>query len=346
MTPCSAAWCPHTRGALPRSSSAASGFFFCGMIDDPDDQASDSVMKPNSALVHRTTSWPSRLRCVAHTDSAWSRSRAKSRLETASTELGTTPAKPSSSATIRRSVSKFTPASAPAPSGNREVALQHRIEALDVAGDHPEVGEQMVRQVHGLRTLQMRVARERPVQMPLGRLEDDESQLLQVADRLLCGATGEHRQVGDDLVVTRATRVDPAARRAGQLGHPAFDGHVDVLVVFPEGEGPRLQLPCDDVQRAEDLVPVGVVDDRLRREHPHMRPDCATSCGQRRRSKPSDVLSAWKAASWGSEKRDMRRRSLWRAEPMSFAARAAPLRRADRGSARPAWRGRSPAGTA
>ena len=32
--------------------------------------------------------------------------------------------------------------------------------------------------------------------------------------------------------------------------------------------------------------------------------DCATSCGHRRRSKDSDALSAWKAGSCGSEKRD------------------------------------------
>jgi hypothetical protein len=43
-------------------------------------------------------------------------------LETASIELGATLAKPSSRATSRRSVSKFTPASAPAPSGRSLVA--------------------------------------------------------------------------------------------------------------------------------------------------------------------------------------------------------------------------------
>ena len=36
------------RGAFARSSSAASGFFFCGMIDEPDDHASGSSKKPNS----------------------------------------------------------------------------------------------------------------------------------------------------------------------------------------------------------------------------------------------------------------------------------------------------------
>ena len=33
--------------------------------------------------------------------------------------------------------------------------------------------------------------------------------------------------------------------------------------------------------------------------------DCATSWGHSRRSKPSEVFSARKAGSWGSEKRDI-----------------------------------------
>ena len=47
---------PISRPALPRASSATSGFFFCGMIDDPVDQASSSVAKPNSTVHHRMTS--------------------------------------------------------------------------------------------------------------------------------------------------------------------------------------------------------------------------------------------------------------------------------------------------
>src|SRR5215213_10153122 len=41
-----------TRGAFARSSSAASGFFFCGMIEEPDAQASATSQKPNSSLDH------------------------------------------------------------------------------------------------------------------------------------------------------------------------------------------------------------------------------------------------------------------------------------------------------
>ena len=53
------------RGALARSSSAASGFFFCGMIEEPEAHASATSQKPNSSLDHSTSSAPSRERCVA-----------------------------------------------------------------------------------------------------------------------------------------------------------------------------------------------------------------------------------------------------------------------------------------
>src|SRR5207253_2745883 len=47
---------PTSRPALPRASSAMSGFFFCGMMLDPVDQESCSVTKPNSLVDHRITS--------------------------------------------------------------------------------------------------------------------------------------------------------------------------------------------------------------------------------------------------------------------------------------------------
>ena len=65
-----AARCPTIRGALPRSSSAASGFFFWGMIEEPELHSSGSSQKPNSLLDHSTSSAPRRERCVAHVAAA------------------------------------------------------------------------------------------------------------------------------------------------------------------------------------------------------------------------------------------------------------------------------------
>ena len=56
-----------TRGALARKSSAASGFFFCGMMLEPDEKSSAGSQKPNSSLGQSTSSAPSRERWAAHT---------------------------------------------------------------------------------------------------------------------------------------------------------------------------------------------------------------------------------------------------------------------------------------
>ena len=70
MTPWSPVRCATMRGAFARSSSAASGFFFCGMIDEPDAQASATSQKPNSSLDHSTSSAPRRERWVAQVAAA------------------------------------------------------------------------------------------------------------------------------------------------------------------------------------------------------------------------------------------------------------------------------------
>ena len=45
-----------SRPALPRASSATSGFFFCGMIEEPVEKASSRVTKENSLVAHVVTS--------------------------------------------------------------------------------------------------------------------------------------------------------------------------------------------------------------------------------------------------------------------------------------------------
>jgi hypothetical protein len=117
---------------LARSSSAASGFFFCGMIEEPDAHASETSQKPNSSLDHSTISAPSRDRCVAQVAAADRKSSTKSRLETASIEFGA-PTRSRARGEQPRSVSKFTPASAPAPSGRLGGRAEHELEAARVA---------------------------------------------------------------------------------------------------------------------------------------------------------------------------------------------------------------------
>ncbi len=88
-----------SRPAFPRASSAMSGFFFCGNIEDPVANASGSFMKPNSSLAHRTTSSPIRERCTWVSAAANSASATKSRSDTASSEFSNRCVNPSASAT-------------------------------------------------------------------------------------------------------------------------------------------------------------------------------------------------------------------------------------------------------
>ena len=106
------------RPVLARASSAASGLRFCGMIEEPVVKASDRRTKPNGAEHHITISSASRERWTAQIEAAARNSRAKSRSETASSELALARSKPRAAAVIARSIGNEVPASAAEPSGH------------------------------------------------------------------------------------------------------------------------------------------------------------------------------------------------------------------------------------
>jgi hypothetical protein len=108
---------PLIRPAFARTSSAASGFFFCGMIEDPVENRSLNRTNRNCAELQITISSASRLRCTAAIAAAPRNSSAKSRSLTASSEFAMGRSNPSAAAVISRSMGKLVPASAAAPSG-------------------------------------------------------------------------------------------------------------------------------------------------------------------------------------------------------------------------------------
>ena len=81
------AWSPISRPALPRVSSATSGFFFCGMIELPVEYASSRVTKPNSLVAQRMTSSAMRDRSTASIAVTNENSATTSRLAVASIEF-------------------------------------------------------------------------------------------------------------------------------------------------------------------------------------------------------------------------------------------------------------------
>ncbi|MNZ92051.1 hypothetical protein D3C78_1110600 [compost metagenome] len=88
---------------MPRASSGTSGFFFCGMIDEPVVKRSAILMKPKFWLIHRISSSEKRLMCTMHSEAAALNSMAKSRSLTASRLFWHTPSMPSTRATRSRS---------------------------------------------------------------------------------------------------------------------------------------------------------------------------------------------------------------------------------------------------
>lgn len=88
------------RPDLPRASSAMSGFFFCGMIDEPVEKASCSVTKENSFVFQMMISSAIRDRLIPIIAVTKANSATKSREAVPSMELPTEPrSKPRSAAT-------------------------------------------------------------------------------------------------------------------------------------------------------------------------------------------------------------------------------------------------------
>jgi hypothetical protein len=109
------------------------------------------------------------------------------------------------------------PASAAAPSGSRLVRAWHLAHPLGVAREHLDVGEQVVRERHRLRDLQVGEAGQDRLGVLLGELDEGALQLGE--ERADAGDLVAQPQahVGRDLVVARAPGVQALAGVAGEL---------------------------------------------------------------------------------------------------------------------------------
>ena len=217
------------RPVLARTSSAASGLRFCGMIEEPVVNWSDSATRPTSGEHQITISSAKRDRCTAVIAAADSASSTKSRSETASSEfaIGSLEAE-----RLRGHVAIDRESGAGERRGaeRRLVRPLARIrEPATVARSHLHIGQQVVAEGHRLGDLQMGKARHHGSGM-LQRL---------LRERALISAQGlvdgidrfpdPKPEIGRDLIVARARSVQPPRRRADQLGEPALHVHMDVF---------------------------------------------------------------------------------------------------------------------
>ena len=78
---------PKIRPIFALTNSAASGFFFWGIIEEPVENLSDNSINLNCAEDHITSSSANRLKCIAQIEEEAKNSKAKSRSLTASREF-------------------------------------------------------------------------------------------------------------------------------------------------------------------------------------------------------------------------------------------------------------------
>ena len=163
---------PIRRPALPRASSAMSGFFFCGSIDEPVLYASARRRNPNSSRrpQHDLLAEPREVHLTQRRDEQrlGDEVAVRHRVERVVEARGRTRA---SVATLSGSSGRLEPASAPAPSGDTSARAKRVAPPVDVARERPEVREEVMGEQHRLGALQMRVTGERCVarRRPRGR---------------------------------------------------------------------------------------------------------------------------------------------------------------------------------
>ena len=158
------------RPVLARTSSAASGLRFCGMIDEPVVKRSESATKPNCGVAQSTISSAKRERCTAQIEAAESASSAKSR---SATEVERVRRRAVEAERLRGRLAVDRERGA----GKRRRAERRFVqplaaigEAAAVARKHLDIGEEMMAEGDRLRALQMREARHHRVGMSLGLL--------------------------------------------------------------------------------------------------------------------------------------------------------------------------------
>ncbi len=108
-------------------------------------------------------------------------------------------------------------------------------------------------EIDGLGALEVRVAGHRPIGVALGDIDDRRHQRCRQLDGPIRRSGYEEGQVSRHLVVSRTAGMELPAQRADDLGQPAFDRHMDVLIVLGELEGSARELVADLLETFEHL---------------------------------------------------------------------------------------------
>ena len=229
-----------SRPALPRASSAMSGFFFCGMIDEPVAKASSSSTQPNSVRgpEHDLLAEPGQVHADQRGDEAGTRRRSRGR-DTASIELARGAGR--SRAPWRRATGSSgsdEPASAPEPSGETAARASQSRSRSRSRSERLHVGEQLVaRTSTGWACCRWVMPGAGVSRCRAGLLDQRVGQRRPARAASAAGVVAQvEPQVGGDLVVAGPAGAQLAAERAELLQQAALERGVHVLVLDRRAE--------------------------------------------------------------------------------------------------------------
>jgi hypothetical protein len=187
------------------------------MIEEPVAKRSEKRMKPNCAEHQSTISSAKRERCTAQIEAERLR--------------GLLPIDREGGAGERRRAER------------RFVQPLAAIgEARAVAREHLDIGEEVMAEGDGLRTLQMREAGHHGVEIGVGLRRERGLQRTELSIHRVDRVAHEEAEVGRHLVVPRARGVESSGRLADDLLQPRLDVHVDVFERARKREAASLDL--------------------------------------------------------------------------------------------------------
>ena len=258
---------PAMRPTLARLNSAASGLRFCGMIEEPVVNLSESLMKPNCGVIQITISSASRDKCTAADRRRSQGLEREIAVRDAVERVGHRPVEaehfggPVAIDRERRAGQRRRP----------ERALVEPLarigEPAAVARQHLDVGQQMMAEGDRLRRLQMREPRHHHGCMRLGLARQRHLQLRKPSVEGIDGIAHPQPEVGRHLIVTRPRRVEPLARIPDQSRQPALHVQMHIFQRSAERKRPALDLGGDLIESLGDFTCVRLGDDTGLRQH-------------------------------------------------------------------------------
>ena len=238
---------------------------------EPVQKASGRSRKLNSVVVQRTHSSAQPERCTAISDRSKTNSRAKSRSLDDVEAVGGDAVEAERRGDVLAVDRQRRAGQRGRPQRQDVDALAAVGQAVAVALELLDVGQEVVGRQDRLGPLQVRVAGQDQVAVPLGRGDEGPLQVGEPPVDPVEGVADPELDVGADLVVAAAAGVQLAADVAEAVDQRGLDVRVDVLALEHEREAPLLDLGPDIRQAPHNLLAFLGGEQSDLGEHPGVR---------------------------------------------------------------------------